>query len=744
MEKTSKGGAGPHGKGERAPGASVTAEKVVFNGKRIVVYGKPACLNRLETKPLEDIMKKETRTIWERFIAHTEEKAKKSGADPSKLRAKASALAEKYRSKGYLPFTPSEAVNDDPLLYPFFYEELGKGQFRDGAIPSPVEGQSDSAWMLGTDFCFINIRALSPKKSKTGTISDAFRLLPIVRAGSFHLAPFFDCTMHNLYAIDSLRILTEDIVDHELLEAGIAPDDQMRLLIDAIHILGKTVGFDLEPHTSQFSRVVLENPQHFRWLHLDKSRKGLQGGFTHEKMFSPAEQAKIVKEVKELIGQELKKHGLTRMEDLSQGVTELREAHCDILEMLIAKGYWTLPSHTWNGVGLPKFNKYSKEGGYPDFTYLDIEGEDQHDQSFGMLTPFSLYTNLPFNEVPTPEDPPVYKEDTFKFLTGIFPKILEKYDFDFLRIDYVDHIFDSTVDESWDIPLSDRMTPKVLAAVIEKAREAKPWLGTMAERMGQDIWDYQKVGFDLVLGQDILTTMHPGYLTWCLETHEKIKSQAPSWKRPASVLFAVDTHDSGHPLFWTTPVSQVIGARGMALRHFISRFLYAGGLRRPKYECIGNQDLSYGLYETNNNAKSLTWVGDKEYCRRYHALENVYEELKPLIASSVQGPLHIDRGAMWWFLDCRGEKPSRILCYANLEREVKKVKVLAEKKPVYEAVKDVYLYLYENSPVRNAAVTEIDVTTGKKKHIEPDRNGCIFLKEVEPLGVRLYVISEAG
>jgi hypothetical protein len=679
---------------------------------------------------------------WDNY--HTFALSGKSEKEIEKIKLRAIEAADEYRKKGYLQITPKESLKEENLFFYLLYESIGADKFTEQGIPSPVAHFKDSSWMLDSDFCFLNIRACSTDHKITGTIADALKLLPVIRASSFHIAPFFDCTMDNLYAVDSLRIITQEVVSPAMLEAGMAPHEQLLVLLDSIHILGKTAGFDLEPHTSQFSRVVLENPQHFRWLRLKEDRSGLYEDLTHEEMFAPEYQKKLVKNVRSLVKEVLDGHKLSSVEDLSRGVEIIRAAHGDALNKLIEKGYWTLPSHTWNGVGLPRFETYNKKGNYPDFTYLDEKGEDQRDQSFGMLTPFGIYTNLPFNQVPTVENPPLYKQDTFEFMTGLFPAILSKYPFDIVRIDYVDHVFDSTVEKSWDIPSSDRMAPKVLQAVIDKAREVKPYLGAMAERMGQDIWDYRTVGFDLVLGQDVLTTMHQNYLTYCLETQEKIESLANDWETPASILFAVDTHDSGHPLFWTMPLSRVVGPAGLALRHYLSRFLYNGRLRRPKYEVMGNQDLSYGLYEANNRKMSLTWKGDKEYNKRYHALEDVYSLLKELIRKSSRGPGHFQETCAFWFHDYREERNARLLCVALLEKEVKKLKDLQKEKPVYKPLEHLEIDVNERFDFKNPEIVEFDLITGKKKIVKTEAWGRLVIKDIEPLGTRLYMITDKG
>lgn len=658
--------------------------------------------------------------------------------NPDALREKAAKYAREFREKGYLDITPSKILEEDENLFPLFYKLLAGGAADNTA--SPVAGRRDSSWMTDADFCFLNIRALSPDPSQTGKISDALKILPVVRASSFHLAPFFDCTMDNLYAVDSLRIITQDIVDETWEQAGISPGEQMRILLDAIHILGKTAGFDLEPHTSQFSRIVMEYPQHFRWIRLNGKRDGLFRNARHETMLDEQHQKELVSEVRKIIAAELKKSGLASVEDLSRGVGTVRDCHQSCIKALIAAGYWTLPSHTWNGAGLPAFDKYNYEGNYPEFTYLDKNGEDQHRHSFGMLTPFALYTGLPFNSEPSEKNLPRYKEDTFKFVTELFPAILENYPFDYVRIDYVDHVFDSTVGGSFDIPVSDRMTPKVLKAVIDRARKDRPYMGATAERMGQDIDVYRTAGFDLVLGQDVLSTMNADYLLYCLKEQETLigKSREEKWTVPASVMFSVDTHDSGHPLFWTKPLSDVEGAKGMALRHFLSRFLYAGTQRRPKYECMGNQDLSSGLYQANNKPVSLHWADDRDYCTGYHTRENIYRTVKDDLISGHMGTVHVYGRILLWFID-HPQKQQRIFCYAYLEDDPGQLKNLQVETPVYEDIHNFIVDVNEGSrfPVKKA--TYIDMYTGESNTFDI-YDGKLNILTIEGLGFGMFIL----
>jgi hypothetical protein len=592
------------------------------------------------------------------------------------------ALADEFRIDGALRMTPSAALRlSDGVVHAFYRELAGDGRLLDVHDPS---------WMLEADYAFVNIRASSPAPDRTGNVVDALKILPTMRVTAIHLAPFFDNTLNNLYAVDSVRAVSDAVLDPRLTEAGLDGDDQIRLLVDAIHILGWRVGFDLEPHTSNFSRIALGNPRCFRWIRLAEDRQGLYGGMSETEMLTPKVQAELADEVGRIVGEGLRKHGLSAVDDVSKGVAAVRACHAELVQTLIKTGWWTLPSHTWSGVGLPRFDHYKVNGdeSYPEYEYLNLAGEDQHEHAFGMLSPYKLFDNIPINEEPSLDDPPRPVPEAIALLNGIFPDVQDRYGFDYVRLDYVDHVFDSTLDGTWHLPVSDRLTPQGLADLIAEARRKRPETGAMAERMGVDVEDYGALGFNLLLGTDVLTTMHPEYLNFLFQLQRELDDlgednprvvtrQAP---RPddaevaplhplCSVLAAVDTHDSGHPLFWRVPLSDAVGAEGLHLRHFLARFATCGGRRRPKYEVMGNQDLSSGLYAANNKPVSLEWRDDSAYNERYHALEDRFRELRPFLDSARLGPSYVDHEGGWeaWFLDVADQ---RLLCVAVLEPDI--------------------------------------------------------------------------
>jgi len=676
---------------------------------------------------------------WKKFEAFALQKSK---LDEKEIAEKAGKLVEEYKSKGYIKMLPLEALCLDDGVICKFYLEMGKDKLVNKEYPSPVEKYENSSWMYYSDFCFINVRAMATDPEKTGNFLNALKLIPILRANSIHLSPFFDCALDNLYAVDSLRIITRDVVSTELLEGGINEDSQLLLLIDGIHILGKTAGFDLEPHTGQFARIVLENPEFFRWIRLTKKDKQLHGKLSQENMLESASQEKLQKSVRKIINDILKKNKMKSLEPEGEDRVKIRKVHREITDKLIAEGYWTLPSHTWGGVGLPEYESYNFKENYPDFKYLNEKGEDHHEHSFGMLTPYKFYNNLPLNKIPQEDNLPSTDKAVVEFFKSIFPDIQDRYKFDFVRLDYVDHVFDSTLNNSWDIPISDRMTPEILHDTIMTAKKRRPYTGAMAERMGMDIDEYNKIGFDLLLGNTMLSTMHPGYIRFIFDFQEKLEKIVSQLSVPASVLFAVDTHDTGHPLFWTAPMSEVIGPAGLHLRHFLSRFTWTGKGRRPKYEVIGNQDLSHGLYEANNKLKSVFWKGDRSYNDLYHGLEDVYERFKDLIFHSHMGPTYVADDCAYWFIDREDGYRERLLCAVALEKDIEKVRYVIKEKPVYESAQELIINFLDNYYFENPEIWEVDLVSGEMRIPNRISHHQVAIKEIPHQGTKLFFIRE--
>ena len=624
-------------------------------------------------------------SILEKVSALTRQRCVEAGYDLGKVEELARNYLDVWKQQGYVGLTCREALEAPDYLWISFFTGL---KDRDGVADrpsSPVAHWQSSDWMRDYDYTFFNVRATSLVPQETGSFLQGIKLLPILRTKGLHMAPFMDCNFGNVYCIDSLEMVYRQSLDEDMLAMGITADEQVRFFIDLAHMAGFVVGFDLEPHTSQFSRVVLQNPEMFRWVQLNKAKsatvpKGMKT------LLKEKHQEKIRQQVRDVVAKACKKAGLESLEDPNGDFEVIQKTHTEALTTLINNGIWTLPSHTWGGVGLPEFTKYNKKDNYPEFDYRNEEGEDHAEHAFGMLTPFRFYDNLPINKLPTEKDPPVINEDVVEFFASIFPKVQDKYGFDYVRLDYVDHVFDSIMegDEEKNVekqrPISDRCIPSVLKRVIDKARSERPYTGAMAERMGMDVTDYGSIGFDVMLGCDILGPIHPEAISGTLAFTHEAAEFAQQYPRIATVPWSVDTHDSGNPLFWTKPISEVIGSSGMLLRQFVSRFATPGPVRRPKYECMGNLDMSHGLFKANNEDVSIEWVGDRNHTRIYHAIEDVYNRFNKMIREGWASWWTPEDQYCAWCIDTHQGPDGwrgRLICVVALERKYKNLKEAA-------------------------------------------------------------------
>jgi len=568
--------------------------------------------------------------------------------DGSELQA-AYRLLELFKLKGSLPFTCQEALQISDTAITHFYAMLAG----DDLPTSPVSKRPHSGWMADRDFCFFNIRATGIDH-EMGNFIQASKLLPIVRANAIHIGPFTDYDFENIYAVRSVQTISPKVISTQWLSAGFSPADQLRAFVEAAHLLGKTVGFDVEPHLAQYARVVLEHPHLFRWYHLAEDKRGLKGGLTSEEMVREDQQQMIIQQVSEIVQSELQARKLDTLE-YADGDNQTQREHKDqtyfgLIGKLIERGFWPIPSQVWSADGVPAFKEYNFSGNYAAFDYRSRTGEDHGQYAYHVMTPIKLYENIPANRCPLSNEGQLLQAGV-DFFSSIFLKWRDEFDFDFVRYDSVDHIFDSIQDNNPALPRSDRPTPQILKTCIQRSRaDGKPYIGNFAERMGLELDAYAALGYDLILGTDMLQQPNRQLVETSFWIYDQLQRINQGRSARFAVPFCVDTHDTGNEHIWGEPLIKISGSQRMRLRHFLSRFIHCGLARRPKYEVIGAQDLSFGLYRSNVSDVNLTWVGDREYNRAYHTLEDIYELFAPILSEGVIQQRYVDDRLAWWMI----------------------------------------------------------------------------------------------
>jgi hypothetical protein len=129
---------------------------------------------------------------------------------------------------------------------------------------SPIAQNTDTEWIKASSMIGVNVRTIG---SFWNLVKYALTLPASVSA--IHLLPIWECgVVASLYGIASWHINTE-FFDHEI--ATQFPnlntvEKQLKVVVNFLHLMGKSVGFDVVPHTDRYSEIVLANPFYFEWL----------------------------------------------------------------------------------------------------------------------------------------------------------------------------------------------------------------------------------------------------------------------------------------------------------------------------------------------------------------------------------------------------------------------------------------------------------------------------------------------
>jgi hypothetical protein len=132
------------------------------------------------------------------------------------------------------------------------------------AARSPRSNETDPSWLKRTNMVGINVRTVGDY----GGVVKYMLTLPAT-TDSVHLLPLWEPgVVESLYGIASWNLNTEFFSD-EL--CGYAPNldtvgKQLRATSNLLHVMGRTVGVDVIPHTDRFSEPALGNPDLFEWM----------------------------------------------------------------------------------------------------------------------------------------------------------------------------------------------------------------------------------------------------------------------------------------------------------------------------------------------------------------------------------------------------------------------------------------------------------------------------------------------
>ncbi|MBD2703981.1 hypothetical protein IC229_25275 [Spirosoma sp. BT702] len=166
-------------------------------------------------------------------------------------------------------------------------------------IDSPVKNLSDGTWLKRSNMVGINVRTIG----SFWNIIDYVLTLPASH-DSIHLLPIWEPgVVGSLYGMVSWQINPEffDVELAKYVPALNSVEKQLKVVINVLHAMGRTVGMDVIPHTDRFSEMVLTCPSLFEWVQRDEKSGKPNQLLDHSNL--------VYRYVEEAIWQFLKFHG---------------------------------------------------------------------------------------------------------------------------------------------------------------------------------------------------------------------------------------------------------------------------------------------------------------------------------------------------------------------------------------------------------------------------------------------------
>lgn len=594
-------------------------------------------------------------------------------------------------TSSFIKITPEEAINLDFKKSIKYLEKLIGAQKLKEAFnceenyPSPVSNCQNSEWLKKVKIIEINPRMCNTfwgiiKYAMTFP-EDAIHLLPLWEAG---------CD-GSMYAPVNWQ-LNKELIDEDLQKLGFdTAEKQLKLVVNILHAMNKTIAFDVLPHADRFSEIVFVQPHFFEWIKLNKEK-------THQLKYPVICLNSLHLDVQKIIINYLKLKGDSfgnsvrgevlnnffgediseeqRMGILFGNPENKNQRRIELIDYVRNEGYETIPVSE-NMPSRPIIFDKIENNENTNWATFKVSGycskNNRHIESrenlFGSITPYKWY-QVDDEGYPIPEKP--IKEVWDYFLNKIV-EFQQEYNFDFIRADMA-HIQLAHCHQN---PEKNLINKKEIWAKIKDEIQAKvPYFGTFAESFLSDYYisafqDMENKKFDIVLGFLNYVYINREYFNY-IEDYMALD-------RPFKTCIATMAHDSDLPKH--DPVYK--SPKANEVRLFTALFLnlpsYTGmGIETRDFQPSG--DEHYAANFIKYQPQKYKWGRNFTFFESLTKMRELYSEIKHVINEQehcwieTENPNHI----AWLFYDKNTKNPS-YLFFLNIDIDFSKDEVTIKK-----------------------------------------------------------------
>ena len=493
-------------------------------------------------------------------------------------------------------------------------EEFKKAIDINYIYPSKISNFRNTSWTKT-----IKIVGINPRITKTfwGIVKYAFSL----KEDAIHIMPLFETGDGSLYVQNSWDI-NEDFLDENLAKLGYSkPSEQLKLIVNILHAMGKIVGFDAMAHCDNFAKIVLLNPKLFEWVKLEENK-------TSQIPFDKLDYNKIYLDVEKIIIEKLNlPNTLFSLNEkireeliFPKNINEFKR-RMELRKAIRSHGIEPIPvvEHAPSRpIIFEKIETYKNE----DWAVFKVENKKDCAKIFGAMTPYKLYTTDQ-KGYPKKND---YCVEAWDYFSDKIKKFQKEYNFDFLRADMAhNQTSHSHIEKDKDVSC-----PELWAYVKSNIQEEKPYLATIAETFYSKyyidgILDMVNKDFDVVIGQMNFQELDKHYLN-LIDDYINIFENNFSF-HPCVAIFTNDGDLKTRNHFLKSNKINL-------LRCFISLFL-----NLPSYMGIGFELRDINPKNENNYSNSYVKKQAVEYSfgknynflKKFNKLRNQYVKMKDII-----------------------------------------------------------------------------------------------------------------
>lgn len=361
--------------------------------------------------------------------------------------------AYQNRTSSFIPYLlPEIAVGLHAFeILEILHKRYGTARIQEALNPevtikSPASQYTDTTWIKKVNMVGVNIR----------TVGNFFNLVKYLLTvpesqNSVHILPIWEPgVVASLYGKTSWNINPE-FFSQELRDAVPKLDTtekQLKVVVNLIHLMGKTVGMDVIPHTDRFSEMTLNYPRFFEWV----KRVGGRISDISDTLY---------KEIEEIIWLYLHRNGTANQTPISYSkstffdpeipiLTDSQKSEIlfgrkedqalrlkrrvELIQEIIDQGFETLPvtmAPPYRGLHINPEEYLYDERGNKWYTY-EFDNPGPMSRVFGPLTRYKFYLLKEGTQELDFERPNVA---AWEYLQRQYARCQHDYNFDFMRGD---------------------------------------------------------------------------------------------------------------------------------------------------------------------------------------------------------------------------------------------------------------------------------------------------------------------